>query len=210
MILSRENKSGARRKAAPDAGAGLVAWAGKLSNVIGYAFGYIMLALAVLVTIETVARKFLGFSFQGVDELGGYALAIGSSLAFTSALVERGHIRIDLFHVMLPRPLQAVLNWLSMLLIALFALLLIRVGAAVLRDTIDYQSTAPTPWATPLIWPQSLWYAALGVFAIVAVGLALHATYVFVTRRWDVLARLYGPKSAVEEVEDELEDLGRR
>ncbi len=188
----------------------LVAKASNLSTVLAYACGYVMLALSVIVTAETIARKLLGFSFQGVDELGGYALAVGSSLAFTTALVERGHIRIDLLLLRFPRTLQALLNWLSVLLIAVFALLLMKVGADVVRETIEFSSTAPTPWATPLIWPQAIWYAALGLFAIVALALAAHATYAFATGRWTQLARLYGPKLADEEIKEELEDLGRR
>jgi TRAP-type C4-dicarboxylate transport system permease small subunit len=188
----------------------LLAKASILSNVLAYAFGYVMLALSVIVTAETVARKLLGFSLQGVDELGGYALAVGSSLAFTTALVERGHIRIDLLHLSFPRTLQALLNWLSVLLIAVFALLLLKVGADVIGETIEFGSTAPTPWATPLIWPQAIWYAALGLFAVVAIVLAAHASYAFATGRWTELARLYGPKLAEEEVKEELEDLSRR
>jgi TRAP-type C4-dicarboxylate transport system permease small subunit len=182
----------------------------KLSTLLACIFGYLMLVLSAVVTFETIARKLFRFSLQGVDELGGYALAVGSSLAFTTALVERGHIRIDLFHLMLPRPLQALLNWLSVLLIAVFAGLLIKVGASVLQDTIAYRSTAPTPLATPMVWPQAFWYGALGIFALVAVALALHASFAFLRGRWSALARCYGPKLADEEIHDEIEDLKRR
>jgi TRAP-type C4-dicarboxylate transport system permease small subunit len=182
----------------------------RLSNALAYLFGYLMLVFAVIVTVETISRKLLGYSLQGVDELGGYVLAISSALAFTTALVERGHIRIDLLHLRFPRPVQALLNWLSVVLIAAFALLLMKVATDVLSETIEFNSTAPTPWATPLLWPQSFWYAALGIFALVSIALALHATYVAATRRWGELAQLYGPKLADEEVKEELEDLSRR
>lgn len=188
----------------------VIAAATRLSNALAHLFGYLMLVFAVIVTVETISRKLLGYSLQGVDELGGYALAITSSLAFTTALVERAHIRIDLLHLQFARPVQALLNWLSVVLIAAFALLLMKVATDVLSETIEFNSTAPTPWATPLIWPQSFWYAALGVFALVSVVLAAHATYTFATRRWGELARLYGPKLADEEVQEELEDLRRR
>lgn len=191
-------------------GARMTARIARLSHLVSLVFGYLMLALAAVVTFETIARKLLGFSLQGVDEIGGYVLAVGSSLAFTTALVERGHIRIDLFHMMLPRPVRAVLDWLSVLLIAGFAGLLVKVGASVVADTMDYQSTAPTPLATPLIWPQALWYGALGIFAFVALIMAVHASWVFISGRWDVLARLYGPKLADEEIREEIEDLKHR
>ena len=49
----------------------------KLSTLLGGIFGYIMLALAAVVTVETLGRKLFNFSLQGADELGGYALAVG-------------------------------------------------------------------------------------------------------------------------------------
>ena len=181
-----------------------------LSAVFANLCGYILLALAVLVTAETLGRKLFGFSLQGVDELGGYALAVGSSLAFTTALVERAHIRIELFHLMLPVWLQMALNWLAITLLAGFGGLLAWVCYTILADSLDYGSTAPTPWATPLVYPQSLWYAGIAIFAGVSVVMALHATWLLATGKGAALHRAYGPKEAVEEVKEELEDLARR
>jgi TRAP-type C4-dicarboxylate transport system permease small subunit len=181
-----------------------------LGSVFANITGYILLALAILVTIETLGRKFFDFSLQGVDELGGYALAVGSALAFSTALVERAHIRIELFHLMLPLSLQMILNWLSVTLLAAFGGLLAWVCFTILWDSLEYHSTAPTPWATPLVYPQSLWYAGIAIFAVVAAAMALHATYLLVTGNGTTLNRLYGPKEAVEEVKDELEDIARR
>ncbi|HEX2135342.1 MAG TPA: TRAP transporter small permease [Microvirga sp.] len=181
-----------------------------LGNVFANVTGYILLALAVLVTAETLGRKFFDVSLQGVDELGGYALAVGSALAFTTALVERAHIRIELFHVMLPLPMQMVLNWFSITSLAAFGGLLSWACYTILSDSIEYNSTAPTPWATPLVYPQSLWYAGIVIFALVSAAMALHATYLLVTGNGTALNRLYGPKEAVEEVKEELEDIARR
>ena len=181
-----------------------------LGAVFANICGYILLALAVLVTIETLGRKFFNISLQGVDELGGYALAVGSSLAFTTALVERAHIRIELFHVMLPVALQMVLNWFAITSIAAFGGLLAYVCYTILADSFAYHSTAPTPWATPLVYPQSLWYASIVIFAIVSAAMALHATCLLLTGNAKALHKAYGPKEAVEEVKEELEDLARR
>lgn len=170
---------------------------------------YILLGLAVLVTVETLGRKLFNFSLQGVDELGGYALAVGSSLAFTTALVERAHIRIELFHVKLPRPAQMLLNWFAVTSLAAFGGLLAYVCYTILADSFAYNSTAPTPWATPLIYPQSFWYAGIAIFSAVSALMALHATYLLVTGNAD-LNRFYGPKETAEEVKQELEDLARR
>jgi TRAP-type C4-dicarboxylate transport system permease small subunit len=182
----------------------------RVVGVISAVFGWMFLALSVLVAAETLSRKLFNFSFQGADELGGYALAVGSSLAFTVALVERAHIRIDLLHERLPVRVQAALNWISIVLMAALGLFLVRYGWLVIRDTLAYGSTAPTPWTTPLIYPQSVWYATLVVFAAVAVWLAVRATWLLLKARIDVLNRDLHPKVALEVLSEELEDVARR
>lgn len=182
----------------------------RVVNALSAVFGWMFIALSVLVAAETVSRKLFNFSFQGADELGGYALAVGSSLAFTVALVERAHIRIDLLHDHLPVPVQAVLNWISIVLMAALGLFLVRYGWLAVRDTLDYGSTAATPWATPLIYPQSVWYATMVAFALVALWLAGRATRLLLAGRLDALNRAFHPKGALEELTEELQDVGRR
>lgn len=182
----------------------------RLEAVLSAVFGYIFVALSIVVTAETLLRKFFSFSFQGADELGGYALAVGSSLAFTVALIGRSHIRIDLIHSRCGPKTQAVLNWISMALIACFGLLIVWVGREVIGDTLAYQSTAPTPWATPLIYPQSTWYAALCVFAAVAVLYGGRATILLARGRIGQLNTDFPPKGLDEELKEELGDLRRR
>jgi hypothetical protein len=76
--------------------------------------------------------------------------------------------------------------------------------------TIDYGSTAQTPWATPLIYPQSLWYGALIIFALFAVIYAARASKLFFSGQTDVLLEEFHPKSTKEELKDELDDLALR
>jgi TRAP-type C4-dicarboxylate transport system permease small subunit len=173
-------------------------------------FGVIFLVLSFVVTIETLARKIFNFSIQGADELGGYSLAIGSTIAFSLALIGRNHIRVDVFHEMFPRGVKAALNWLSIVLLAALAVLFVAVSFRVLDESLAYRSTAQTPWATPLIYPQSLWYAGLIMFMLVAVGFAGRASWLLFTRRIDELNEEFHPKSAKEELKEELEDLAHR
>ncbi len=182
----------------------------RIENILAAVFGTIFLVLAFVVTIETLSRKIFNFSLQGADELGGYALAIGSTIAFSLALAGRNHIRVDVFHERFPRWLKAGLNWISALLLAAMALLFVVVSYRVLEESVDYGSTAQTPWATPLIVPQSLWYAGLVVFMLVAVGFAARATYLLFTRRVDDLNDEFHPRSAKEELTEELADLASR
>ena len=122
-------------------------------------------------------------SLQGADELGGYALAVGSTIAFSLALMGRNHIRVDVFHEKFPRALQACAElavdrrrW------PCSAIFIAWVAFKVIGDTMQYGSTAQTPWATPLIWPQGVWYAGLVIFALVAIGYAVRATLLLFTR----------------------------
>ena len=67
-----------------------------------------------------------------------------------------------------------------------------------------------TPWATPLIWPQSVWNTGLVIFALVATGYAVRATWLLVSGRIDTMNHDFHPKSAKEELKEELEDLAQR
>lgn len=182
----------------------------QIEAVLASLFGVIFLVLSVVVTIETLARKIFNFSLQGADELGGYALAVGSTLAFALALAGRAHIRVDVFHELFPRRLKAALNWLSVLLLAAMATLFAAVSLRVLQESLEYRSTAQTPWATPLIWPQSLWYAGLVIFMLIALGFAARATWLLFRRRIDALNEEFHPRGAREELKEELQDFAQR
>ena len=179
-------------------------------RVLAWLFGAIFLTLSVVVTVETLSRKLFNISIQGADELGGYSLAIGSTIAFSIALMGRNHIRVDVFHEMFPRAMKAALNWLSIVLLAAMAVLFVVVSLRVLRESLEYGSTAQTPWATPLIWPQALWYAGLVLFMFVAVGYAARATLLLASGRIDDLNQELHPMSVKEELEEELDDFAQR
>ncbi len=173
-------------------------------------FGLVFLGLSALVTVETVVRKVFNVSIQGSAELGGYALAVGSAIGFALAVASRSHIRVDVFHDRFPPALQAFMNWLAAVLIALLGLFLVGVCWRVIVKTVEYGSASQTPWATPLIYPQAVWYAGLAVFALYAIYYAARASRLYFTgQRAAVLAEFH-PKSAKEELKDELDDLAAR
>ena len=182
----------------------------RVETVLATVFGAIFLGLSVIVTIETAARKLFNISLQGADELGGYALAVGSTIAFSLALMGRNHIRVDVFHEKFPVRVQALLNWFSAVSLAALAVFIGWVAFKVIGDTMAYRSTAQTPWATPLIIPQGVWYAGLVVFALVACGLALRATRLLFSGNIAALNTDFHPKSAKEELKEELDDLAVR
>ncbi len=177
---------------------------------LGTLFGLVFVALSLVVALETALRKLFNISLQGADELGGYALAVGATIAFSLALLGRNHIRVDVIHERLPRGLQTVLNWLSALSMAGFAGLMAWLAWFALQDSQAYQSVSQTPWATPLVYPQSAWLLGLVVFALLATGIAAYATGLLLTGRWDRLNQMLHPRSTREELKEELDDLQHR
>ncbi|WP_075221428.1 TRAP transporter small permease subunit [Acuticoccus yangtzensis] len=180
------------------------------SRAASWLFGLALVALSLFVAAETVSRKLFNVSFEGADELGGYVLAIGAALSFTVALVERAHVRIDVLHGKFPAPVRAILDWLSAVSLAALGIFLVYIGTSVIRDTIAYGSTAQSPWATPLIYPQSGWFAGYVLFATASCGLAIYATALLVTGRLSKISESFDPKGAADEVREELENVQSR
>ena len=181
-----------------------------IERVLANLFGFAFLGLSFLVAIETLVRKVFNISIQGSAELGGYALAVGAAIGFSLAVSSRSHIRVDVFHDRFSPAFQAFMNWLSAVLTAAMALFLVGVCYRVVVKTIEYGSSAQTPWATPLVYPQTVWYAALVVFAIYAVIYAGRASYLYFSGQRAAVLEEFHPKSAKEELKDELDDLASR
>lgn len=180
------------------------------SRLCAVVFGLMMTALCVVIAVETVLRKLFNHSLAGVDELSGYAIAIGAPLCFTIAAIEQSHIRINLLHMQMPRRLKATLNLAAALTLAALALYLITFTFRTVRETQMFGSVAQTPWMTPLIWPQAMWLIAMGVFTLSTVILAVRAAMLALRRDTDGLLREFGPDSVEDELAAELSDLEER
>jgi len=165
--------------------------------------GWGVLVLSVAITIEILGRKLFAFSFHGIDDIGGYTLAITATIGASYTMAMRGHTRVDVFLVRMPDGLQRVLNVLAMLSMAVFAVFAAWRGSVVLMESIEFQSVATNPLQTPLWQPQSLWLAGIGLFAAIAVAYAAHAVSLFV-RGSPALNRFYGPMTAQDELEAEM------
>jgi TRAP-type C4-dicarboxylate transport system permease small subunit len=166
--------------------------------------GYGLLALSLAICLEVVGRKFFGFSLQGVDDLGGYALAISAAIGASYTMAMRGHTRIDVFLVRMSPAAQAWLNAIAMLTMALFAAYAFWRGIDVISESIEFRSVATNPLQTPLWQPQGAWLFGLGLFAVFSALYAAHALYLLAADRRS-LNRFYGPVTAQDEVDAELE-----
>ena len=115
-----------------------------------------------------MARKFFLYSTAGVDEIGGYVLAVSAAVGFAYGVVSRAHVRVDLFLARCPAGLRGILEFFAALGMAMFAYWLLWRTIYVLIRTISLNARASTPLHTPLIYPQGAWTIALALFALVA------------------------------------------
>jgi TRAP-type C4-dicarboxylate transport system permease small subunit len=145
-----------------------------------------------------------------VDELGGYAVAVAAPLTFLVAAVDQAHIRINVLQARMPQRVRAALNVVATVSLALLALFLLYFTFRTVEDTLAYRSIAQTPWATPLIIPQSVWLVAMGTFAVGMLAIAASAVRFLFAGDWQVLDRRFGPGTAEDELEAELADLRAR
>ena len=181
-----------------------------LEHIAAAVFGAAFLVLALAVAAETLSRKLFNHSLQGVDELAGYLLAVGGALACAVALVGRAHIRIDIVHDLFPKALRIVLNVLAVIALAVCAAALTRMAWIALDDSILFNSTAQTPWATPLRIPQAAWVAALALFLLVALIQAGRVFLLLARGQFDRIDAEYSPRGTKEEVKEELDDIEKR
>lgn len=181
-----------------------------VEKCLSWMFGLLLIAMALVVGAETFLRKAFNFSLQGADELSGYVLAIGSTIAFGLALIGRSHIRVDILYAFLTARGQAVLNVLAMLSLSVFSVFLGWMAIKVLEDTSIYGSTAATSWGTPLLYPQSVWVFALLAFSLISCVFSIKAIYMLAKRQVDKINLEFEPKSSKEELREELDSLAER
>ena len=84
-----------------------------LVDLLVLATGWWLVLLSAATCVEMVGRKMFQFSFQGIDEVGGYTLAVASAIGFSYTLLTRGHTRVDFLVQRLPQEARAALNWLA-------------------------------------------------------------------------------------------------
>jgi TRAP-type C4-dicarboxylate transport system permease small subunit len=178
------------------------------ARYVTLAFGWVVLAYAVALSLEVMGRKLFNTSFKGIDELGGFVLAVSAAIGASYAMAQRSHTRVDVFLVRFPWPVQKVLNTLAMACFAFFATFAAWRGGSVLMETLDFKSSAPN-LEIPLWIPQAAWVLGLVLLAVIALAYAFHALYLLITGRPELNA-WYGPTSAQEELEAELAELKSR
>jgi len=164
---------------------------------------------ALLVTFDVVIRAVAGKSMKGADELSGYLFGVGVAWSLASNLLSRSNVRVDFAYAMLPKPLQAVLDVLGLLLFGSF-FTLVAYHAYILTEgsygSLDGSgwSQAVSPMKTPLAIPQTFWLVGLCLFVVTFVAVTVQALAALARRDLEAVNRICGARTIEEEVAESV------
>jgi len=181
-----------------------------VSDVLCLASGWVLLALSFWVMINVCLTKFLSFSFQGVDEYGGYGLAITAAAAFAKAAFDRAHVRIDAVTRLVPAAGRAALDVVALASLGIMMGLISWKAIETTYESWDMGALATSPLRTHLWIPQALWAAGLTWFSIVLAFQFVGALKAVARRDWAVIEEKFGQADVEREVEAEIKDACER
>ena len=146
----------------------------RLNRAIALIVGLGLLGMAAFVVADIALRQ-VHASFGGSEELAGYAMALVSSWGMAYALLELGHIRIDLLRSRTGTMARALFDVFSMIVMSGVVVTIAIKCWPVVERAIENGSRANTPLATPLAWVQVPWFAGWVWFAIMSCLVTLTA-----------------------------------
>ncbi|WP_258128158.1 TRAP transporter small permease subunit [Achromobacter anxifer] len=182
---------------------GLLQRAEHFSRWAVWAGGGLTVASVLLISFDVLARKFLGFTTGGADELSSYAFAISTSWALAFATLQRANVRVDVVYQYMPVRVAAVLDWISMVALSVFMVYLTYYAFEVVQTSWGQKSAANTPLATPLWIPQGLWALGLAWMCVTVALMLARASAALVTGDIELVKSICGVRSAQEEADEE-------
>jgi len=181
-----------------------------VSRTMLIAGGLLIVAACALIVLEIVMRQIFKRSLGGVDELAGFALAVGSAWSFGAVLLDKGHVRIDTLYGQLPRAGRGLLDVVGLAATVLFIGTLVYFAAEVLITSIHFGATSQSSLAIPKSVPQALWLGGLAWFLLVAIVLLVACLAAMLRGDWIKVGRLAGAPELETELSAELADARQR
>lgn len=172
----------------------------RLNRGVAVLTGLGLLGCAGFVLADILLRQ-VGASFGGTEEIAGYAMAIASSWGMAYALLELGHVRIDVLRVRLAPPGRVLFDLASLLILAAVISLIAVKCWPVLEKSLANASRANTPLETPLWWVQLPWLAGWVWFAIMSWLVFLAALAMVARRDWQAAEGAIGTMGELAEAE---------
>ena len=149
-------------------------------------------------------RQVVGRSLGGVDELAGFALAVGAAWSFGSVLLDKGHIRIDTAYNRFGERGRGILDIASLAGTVLFMSAMVCFAAEVLMTSLRFGASSQSSLAIPKAVPQALWLAGLGWFLLVALILLVCCLIALLRGNWKQIGRLAGAPDIQQELSAEI------
>jgi TRAP-type C4-dicarboxylate transport system permease small subunit len=184
-------------------------WISKLSKFFSLVCGYLLLGLCFFILAEVIARKFFSYSFQGVDEIGGYLVAISGSFAFGFGVLEKAHTRIDLALTNFSISLRNFFNVTAYIAIFLVSAFLAKYSYVTLSESILFKSISATPLEVPIRYPQFFWFIGLSLFSVISFVVLVKIIISWFNNPFESY-NLFGPENLKEEINRELKDAQKR
>jgi TRAP-type C4-dicarboxylate transport system permease small subunit len=169
-----------------------------VAQMMAYISGYGILAVALLVTVDVILRKAGVSPISGSDEISGYALAVLFSWSCSYALFTGSHLRVDVFHRLLPLRLQAWNDVISAAAFLALALVFTWAASGVFLESLEKTRLANTTLRTPLWIPQALWAFGFAVFLLSALVTFLETLLLTLKGDHDTATQVLAPPAPSE------------
>ncbi len=154
----------------------------RLNRGIALLVGLGLLGCAGFVLADIIMRQ-IAHSFGGTEEIAGYAMALATSWGMAYALLELGHVRIDLLRARTGQTMRALFDVFSMIVLSGVVVTIAIKAWPVVARSLKNGSTANTPLETPLAWVQLPWFAGWVWFAVMSCLVTLAALSLVVKGR---------------------------
>lgn len=166
--------------------------------------GILLILSAIYVSAELLSRKFLNLALIGSNEISGYVVAIGTSWAFSYALLKRSHIRIDVFYRYLPPRWLFAVDVLASISLTAFGAIFVWYATHFLEQNWTRNSHSITSLDAPLWIPVGAWYLGWAMFLITSIYVSVGSLFAYLRGDYDTVRQLAGSISQREEAELEI------
>jgi TRAP-type C4-dicarboxylate transport system permease small subunit len=171
----------------------------RLVDFIAVTAGWLLVIYSVMVCVEIVGRRFFKYSIQGIDDIGGYLMAILSALGLSFALMQKAHVRIDLLLPHLPTRITMWLNVASLLSLFGLAAFFSARAWTVTAQSLSMGAVSSTALRLPLVYPQAIWLAAMLLFTVAAAIQTAKAVRLAMQGNAPAVAELAGSSTGVQQ-----------
>ncbi|USD61679.1 TRAP transporter small permease subunit [Vibrio sp. SCSIO 43140] len=166
----------------------------RINDWVAVVAGIALLGGILLICAEIVSRA-LSVPFSISEEISGYIMASITSWGISYGLLNHAHVRIDILRVKTSERVRSLLDLISIASVSFVAIYVATKAITVLEKSIKSGALANTALETPLIIPQSIWFAGWIWFAISSTGLLIVGVYLFFKKRPEEVDSIIGVRA---------------